>query len=173
VAGLAMVAPLISGVASAAGGMMQANGQAQAQEAQANIKAAEAQGQLRKGLEENAVKQREALQTDKKTNKVLSDQLAAFGHSGGGIMGSARVVREATASQGNLNRDQELWEGAQMQQSRETQAKILSMEADALRSAAQTTRKSGVISGISGIAGSFGGMAKASGGGGGGNFFYG
>ena len=160
-----MVAPLISGVASAAGGMMQANGQAQAQEAQ---------GQLRKGLEENAVKQRDALQTDKKTNKVLSDQLAAFGHSGGGIMGSARVVREATASQGNLNRDQELWEGAQMQQSRETQAKILSMEADALRSAAQTTRKSGVISGISGIAGSFGGMAKASGGGGGGgNFFYG
>lgn len=173
-AGLAMVGGLVSGVASAAGGMMAAQGEAQALEAQANVKAAQAQAERRKGQEENAVQQREALQQEKKTRKVMSDQLAAFAHSGGGVGGSARVVRQETAEQGILNREHELWEGRQMEQARETQARILEMEMQALRQAAATKRKSAVISGVSGIAGSFGGIAKGGTAGPiGGNFFYG
>lgn len=172
-AGLAAIGGIISGIASAAGAMVSAAGQAQAQEDQANIKAAEAQAQLRKGLEENAVKQREAAQETRKRDKVLSDQRAGFASSGGGTSGSARYVQEETALQGTQNANISLWEGMQLQQGRETQAKQLDMEAEALRKAASTTRTAGVISGVSGI---FGGFKGSMGGGvasGSSNYYYG
>lgn len=164
----------IAGVASAVGGMMQAKGQAEAAEAQADVKHMESQAQLRKGLEETAVKQREALQEDKKREKVISDQRAGFASSGGGVTGSARHVMTETNTQGIFNRKVKLWEGAQQLQSRTTQAEILQREGQALRNSAQTIRQSGVISAIGGVAGAVGGLGgKGGGGGGGGSFFYG
>lgn len=173
-AGLAAIGGIIGGIASAAGSMMAAQGQAQAMEDQAEVKRAEAQAQLRKGLEESAVKQREAGQETLKRDKILSDQRAGFAASGGGIGGSARVVAEKTAQQGTYNADVSLWEGAQAMQGRQTQANINVQEADNLDRAASTTRTAGIISGVSGVFSGFTGAFKGGGGGGGGgNFFYG
>lgn len=167
-----MIGGLVSGVASAAGGMAQANGQAQAAEAQADVKHMEGQAQLRKGLEENAIKQQESLQDDTKRKKIVSDQRAGFASSGGGVTGSAKYVIDETNKQGIFNRKVTLWEGAQQQQSRTTQAEILQREGQALLNSAQTIRQSGVISAIGGVAGSLGGLGGGGGGGGGGGFFY-
>lgn len=174
-AGLAAIGGIVSGIASAAGSMMSASASASAKEDQAAIKDAEAQNQLRKGLEENAVKQRDAANQTRERDKVLSDQRAKFAASGGGIGGSAKFVQEQTALQGTQNANVSLWEGAQLQQNREFQAKQLAVEAQSLRKAAQNERTAGVISGISGVAGGFGGAFKGGGssGGGGGSYYYG
>lgn len=172
-AGLAAIGGIVGAVASAAGSMISAQGQAQAQEDQANIKAAEAQAQLRKGLEENAVKQREAAQETRRRDKVLSDQRAGFAGSGAGNSGSATWWQTQTALQGTQNANISLWEGSQMQQGRETQAKQLDLEADSLRRAAQNTRTAGAITGISQIGGAFKGAFSGGGGSsGGGSYFY-
>jgi len=172
-AGLALIAPLISGIASAAGAVMSAQGQADAQEAQANIKDAEAQAQLRQGLEDSAIKQREAQQQERKTKKILSDQRAGFANSGGGIdSGSALQVATDTAERGILNRDATIWEGEEARAGRQSQANILVYEAEQYRKAAQTTRTAGVISGVSGVFGSGGGAFKGSGGSSSGGSYY-
>lgn len=174
-AGLAAIGGIVSGVASAAGAMMSAQGQADALDSQADAKAYEAQEQRRKGLQENAVKQRESSDRGKQMERVLSDQRAGLANSGGGVgTGSALVLATDTASQGILNRDASLWEGAEAQAGREAQARYNELEEKSLRRAADTTRASGVVNGISaigGMAGSFKGMGG--GGGGGGSYHYG
>ena len=173
-AGLAAIAGIVSGIASAAGAVVSAQGQADAQEAQAAVKNAEAQAQLRKGNAEAAIKQREADQEDRKLRKVLSDQRAGFASSGGGIdSGSALSVATDTAERGILNRDATLWEGEEARSGRQSQANILTFEAEQHRKAAATARTAGVISGVSGILGGFKGAVSSGGGSsGGGNYYY-
>lgn len=168
-AGLALIPMVLSAV----GGVVSAMGQAQAANAQADAKDAEAQAQLRKGLQENAIKQREAATEERKMKKVMSDQRAGFASSGGGVdTGSALGVADATARRGIFNRDATLWEGAEAQAGRQTQANILGMEADSYRQSAKTTMMSGVISGVSGVL-SGGAKGVSGSGGGSGNYYYG
>lgn len=172
-AGLALVGALVSGIASAAGAVVSAQGQADASNAQAAAKDAEAQAQLRKGLQENAVKQREAADKDRQFKTVLSNQQAGFASSGGGVgTGSALTVATDTASRGILGRDASLWEGAEAQAGRQNQANVNAFEADSYRQAAKTQALSGVISGVSGVFGAAKGAFGGGGGATGGSSFY-
>lgn len=170
-AGLAAIGGIIGALASAAGSVVSAMGAAQQANAQADAKEAEAQAQLRKGLQEDAVKQREASDREREMKKVLSDQRSGFASSGGGVdSGSALVVAGETARRGIFNRDATLWEGAEMKAGREGQAQILQMEANSYRQAAKTSMLSGVIGGVSSIGGAFKG---GGGGSSGGSYYYG
>ena len=172
-AGLAAIGGVISGIASAIGGIISAQGAADQANAQAEAKDIEAQENRRKGLQEAAVKQQEARQREQEMERVLSDQRAGFAASGGGVdTGSPVVVAQDTAQRGIFNRDATLWEGAEAKAGREAQARMLEIEANALRKSAKTQMLSGVIGGVSSVFGAAGSFKGGGGGSSGGGFFY-
>lgn len=159
---------MLGAVAGLIGPVVSAVGAASAASDQAAVKDAEAQEQRRKGLQENAAKQREASDREKERDKILSDQRAGLASSGGGVdVGSAFGLQIETAKRGNYNRDQTLWEGAEAQAGREAQARILEMEGDNLRKAGKMQALSSVVGGVSGV------FKGAGGGGSSGGHFYG
>ena len=132
-----MLGGLIGGVASAVGAVVSAQGQAQQLQAQRDAKRLEALNQRMKGTEEQGAKTYEALDEQKKTEQVVSNQRARFASSGGGIEGSAAYVMDKTRMAGDYKSDMVIWEGKSLKRNREVQAVQLEREAEALDQAAQ------------------------------------
>lgn len=161
---LGMAAGLIGSAVSGIGAMSAANGQAQSKEA-------EAAEQRRKGIQEEAAKQRTALDEEDKMKKVISDQRAGLAAGGGGgVTGSGLTTVVDTAKRGTLNRDQTLWEGAEARAGRYAQGQILDLEAKNLRKSGQMQMVSSVVGGVSGVL--KGGTSSFGGGGGSSSGFY-
>jgi hypothetical protein len=107
------------------------------------------------------------------TGEVLGSRLwyrLADRLGGGGVTGSGLTTVTDTAKRGTINRDQLIWEGAEARAGRYGQAKVLDLEAQALRKSGQTSMISSVVGGVSGVF--KGGTSGFGGSGGGGNFFY-
>mgnify|MGYP001560409435 CR=1 FL=1 len=161
-AGFGMVFGLIGSMVSAAGASQQAQGQADAQEAQARAQEANAAAQRKRAMEERAAASINAERKMRDGSRLVSEQVARFASSGGGLGGTASTVIGNTFNRGRTNSNLVVWEGEQKARGYEDQAAIGDYSAARLIDASNRTRSnagigvaSALLSGVSRIGGSF------------------
>lgn len=115
----------------------------------------QAEDARRRGIQEIAIAQTKAAEERRKKEKLISQQRAQFGASGGGLGGSAAEVIGETELQGNYNSELELWQGQERANGYEDQARAALFENKQAKAALPFKLGSQIIKGGIDIAKSF------------------
>lgn len=145
----AAVVGILGGVVSGIGGAMQAQQQAAAYEAQAEVQRRQAALELEAGSDQARQKQRDVART-------VGAQRAAFAGSGLALSGTALNSIEESAEEGAMDVAAIRWNSDLSAQNRRVDASVLDMNAKSARRSAPISFLSPVIGSVAQFGSSFG-----------------